>query len=162
MKHKFTLFMFVFLTGFGANQLHAQSLIIKTKAGTENYKQLSSLKSISFSNDNLQLNFAGGSVDSYSLSTVGKLYFNPVLTDTRNSLTNTEEQLLIYPNPVQDILYLQNAPEGNFTVLIYRMDVVLAYSMPVLAGNKSIDVSHLASGLYVLKVNNQTCKFIKL
>jgi len=68
----------------------------------------------------------------------------------------------VYPNPVSDVIYIQNAPETAFSVSIYRINGVLVLTTKVSSGNKSIDVSYLPNGLYLLNVNNRTFKFVKL
>jgi hypothetical protein len=47
-------------------------------------------------------------------------------------------------------------------VSIYRMNGVLVLSTQVSSISKSLNVSYLSGGLYLLKVNDQTFKFIKL
>lgn len=155
--------MLILIAGIGLSNLNAQSLVLKAVDGTENAKQLAILKKISFSNSNLLVDYKNGSTDTYSLSNVRKVYFKSATTATEIPiLSENTAKLTVYPNPVRDVLYLQNAPEGNFTAYIYRMDVVLMTAIEVSAGSKSINVAHLSGGLYLLKINNQTCKFIKL
>ena len=68
----------------------------------------------------------------------------------------------IYPNPVKDVIHLVNAPDTEFTASIYRMNGVLVLSTRINSTSKSINVSYLPGGLYLLMVNDQTFKFIKL
>jgi len=77
-------------------------------------------------------------------------------------LTETTEKLSVYPNPVNEIINIQNAPEGTSTVKIYRMEGVMVLSEQVSKGNLSIDVSSLTKGFYLLTLNGQAFKFIKL
>lgn len=68
----------------------------------------------------------------------------------------------VYPNPVNDIIYILNAPDVPFKVSIYRISGSLILSTQLDPGSKSINVGYLASGLYLLNVNGLTFKFVKL
>lgn len=70
-------------------------------------------------------------------------------------------QLTIRPNPVRDILYLQNdLPEGE-TVHIYNLTGMLV--MSVVPTANSIDVSQLESGSYIIRgASFSPTKFLKL
>ena len=66
-----------------------------------------------------------------------------------------EENIRIYPNPVQNILYIESANVPEYQ--IFDVD-----GRCLLKGeNSSIDVSILKTGTYLLLINNQTFKFIK-
>jgi hypothetical protein len=163
MRQKFIILLFLFFVGIGIQTLQGQSLILKTKNGTEKTKQLSTLKTISFSNNNLLLRCISEPAETYNLATISKLYFKFAPTGTEIVALNRDNQILsINPNPVNNVIYLQNLPEGISTIFIYRIDGVLVLKSQVSKENKGIQVEHLKKGLYLLKVNNQTIKFIKL
>ena len=138
----------------------AQSLILKSKDGTIISKSLGSLKRFTFSGNSLLMNYLSGPIETYSLENISKLSFKLVTTDNLD-LTETET-IKIYPNPVRDIIYIQNAPETDFTVRIYRINGALALTSKSSSGSNTIDVSNLQSGLYLLNMNGRTFKIIKL
>ena len=159
MQKTFTLLIFILFVGLIG--VEAQSLILTTKDGVIT-RQLSTLKRFTFSNNNLLMNYLSGPVETYSLDNISKLTFKSVVTGVDNlSLTGTGV-MKVYPNPVSDVIYIQNAPETDFTVSIYRMNGVLVLTTKLSSGTKSIDVSYLSSGLYLLNVNSRTFKFVKL
>jgi hypothetical protein len=161
MQKKFTSLIFILLVAIVG--LQAQNLILKTKGGTEQIKPLGSLKKITFSNNNLLVNYLSGPAETYSLSTISKLYFKSTVTGTSSIALNSEARILsIYPNPVNNVIYIQNAPEEISTVLIYRLDGVKVLQAQISEGNSCIQAGTLAKGLYLLKLNNQAIKFIKL
>jgi heat shock protein HslJ len=68
-------------------------------------------------------------------------------------------KIKIYPNPTSDFLQIENAPP-NSEYQIYSMDGKLIQKGKI-EGNSSVKVSNLISGNYILKLENQSIKFIK-
>lgn len=160
MQKNFTLLIFVML--FAACGLQAQDLYLKTKDGTTTIKSLETIKRFAFSNNNLLLNYLSGPVESYSLSNISKLSFKSTVTGVDELSISGTLSLKVYPNPVEDVIYLQNAPEIPFKISIYRISGSLVYTTELSSGSKSINVGYLSSGLYLLNVNGLTFKFVKL
>jgi len=160
MQKRFTLLIVIFLAGVIGVQ--AQSMVLKTKDGIITTKSLGTLKKFTFSNNSLMLNYLSGPIETYSLDNISKLTFKSVVTGVDNLSLTGAGVMKVYPNPVSDIVYIQNAPETDFTVSIYRMNGVLVLTAKLSSGTKSIDVSYLSSGLYLLNVNSRTFKFVKL
>lgn len=159
MQKTFTLLIFLSLAGLTG--VRAQSLILTTKDGVIT-KPLATLKRFTFSNNSLLVNYLSGPIETYSLDNISKLTFKSVVTGVDNLSLTGAGVMKVYPNPVSDVVYIQNAPETDFTVSIYRMNGVLVLTTRLSSGTKSIDVSYLSSGLYLLNVNGRTFKFVKL
>lgn len=163
MRQKLIILLSLFFVVIGIQTLKGQKLILKTKNGVENTKQLCTLNPITFSNNNLLLKCISGPAETYNLTTISKFYFKFAPTGTEIIALNRDNQILsINPNPVNDVIYIQNAPEGISTVLIYRIDGVLVLKSQVTKESKGIQVEQLKKGLYLLRINNQTIKFLKL
>lgn len=160
MQKKFTLLISLLFAGMAAVQ--AQSLYIKTKDGVVATKSLETLKKFTFSNNNLLINYLNGPVETYSLTNISKLSFKSAVTGVDELSLNGTAAMKVYPNPVNDIIYIQNAPETSYTVSIYRINGALVLSTKLSSGSKSIDVGYLPSGLYLLNVYGLTFKFVKL
>lgn len=102
----------------------------------------------------------------YFMSTSGDVISQERISDVRTIVFNTdqtgtstldipEENIHIYPNPAQNILYIESANVPEYQ--IFDVD-----GRCLLKGeNSSIDVSMLKTGTYLLLINNQTFKFIK-
>ena len=72
-----------------------------------------------------------------------------------------EGQISIYPNPVKFELKIENAElKIGETVVIYDITGKITVNCQLSTVN-SIDVSHLSSGVYFLKIGNKTAKFVK-
>lgn len=163
MNDKILLFILILVAGMNALDADAQNLVIKTNDGKETAKPLTSLKNMTFPNGNLLLTYASGSTDSYSLTDISKLFFGDAITGIDEQQgSEGAEKLSVYPNPANDVINLKNAPDGTSTVKIYRMEGVMVLNKEISAGSLSIDVSNLAKGFYLLTLNGQAFKFIKL
>jgi hypothetical protein len=160
MKRKLIVLMLFIIAGSGIYRLSAQiqSMVVKMRDGAEYFKSLSALQKFSFSGNNLVLSYKISQTEAYSLTTISKLYFSTItgITDKNN-----KGSLSIYPNPAENQVYFQNMPEGISSVSICRMDGKLVFSKQISSG-ESVNVSSLIKGLYLMKVNNQVFKLIKL
>lgn len=79
---------------------------------------------------------------------------NPLTTEEANT-----ERFAIYPNPAQDNIVIKGADKGDF-VSIYSATgqlVMTAMAEP----NKEIEVSHLPSGLYMIRCGEHVSRFVK-
>ncbi|MDR2204927.1 MAG: T9SS type A sorting domain-containing protein [Flavobacteriaceae bacterium] len=85
---------------------------------------------------------------------------NPTITS--DCLMATQEvsanKILVYPNPVKDVLYIQRFDSAQRDKAeIYDMS---GKKVKTFNGN-SVNVSNLQKGMYILKIDGQTVKFIK-
>lgn len=145
----------------GLPELMAQSLVIRINGGTENTELLSSIRNLTFSDNNLSVAFKTGSTDVYALSDIQKLYFDTG-TSSVTTLPENNSQLSIYPNPADNQIIIRNIPKGTTIVNIYRADGSLILQHPVSSGIETIDVSNLQSGLYLIVANGRSAKFVRL
>ncbi len=159
MHKRFTfLILLILATAAGAT---AQSLLLKTKDGTTITKPLGTVKRITFSNNSLLVNYLSGPVDTYSISTLSKLSFKMPPTGTSQLELAGSAAMKIYPNPASESIHILNSPETDYTASVYLMNGVLLFSTHQNSGNRSIDISFLPAGMYILKINQQAFKFIK-
>ncbi|NLB85712.1 MAG: T9SS type A sorting domain-containing protein [Bacteroidales bacterium] len=70
---------------------------------------------------------------------------------------NTNNPFRVYPNPTSSILQLEGLQTENITIMDISGKTVLNANV----SGKSIDVSNLKPGLYIIKADNQFAKFIK-
>ena len=111
MQKTFTLLIFLLLAGLSG--VRAQSLILTTKDGVIT-KPLATLKRFTFSNNSLLVNYLSGPVETYSLDNISKLTFKSVVTGVDNLSLTGAGVMKVYPNPVSDVVYIQNAPETDY------------------------------------------------
>lgn len=136
----------------------AQSLVITQKDGTTTSGLLNASK-ISFSGSNLIFATSNSVSFPFSISELRKITF----TTNSSSISNENgaaSALKVYPNPARDFIQLAGLPAGGILVQIVRIDGSLVFSGAVEA-SASIEIASLASGVYIVKANGQTSKFIK-
>ena len=70
----------------------------------------------------------------------------------------------IYPNPVNDVLYIENSDIVE-EVTIYNITGVIVYNERCTNNNVQVDIAELEAGAYIIKVrteNNETInRFVK-
>lgn len=150
---------------FGATlfccEAKSQNLVVRLRTGTEYSKGLSTVQKLTFSNGTVLVHLKSNPTETYPMSTVQKIYFQNVKTDLDNVFSSTSERLNIYPNPVDNVLFIQNAPTSATALKIYRLDGALLLNETVSNDTPSVNVSNLPSGMYLIKMNNQVSKFVK-
>ncbi|MDW5290821.1 discoidin domain-containing protein [Formosa sp. PL04] len=84
---------------------------------------------------------------------------NETLSISNN--TDIETKFLVYPNPVSDIITIdfKSSNTAKMQIIDYLGKTVI--SDEIQNGTKSIDLSHLSSGLYFIKVSNQQETFTR-
>ena len=65
---------------------------------------------------------------------------------------NTLSMAKVYPNPVRNTLTIENVADANIS--IYSITGQLVQSVPSANGNVQIDMSAMAAGLYIVKMEN--------
>lgn len=163
MKTKLLFSLSVLLVVLWCPNARAQSLVIRTNDGSESKLNVQSLKVIKFSDGNLVVNNSSGTTEAFSLGTISKIYFDAVATGIESTTANlTNKKLVIYPNPVSDKLYFNDAPDESFRIEIFQPNGILMFESKLSAGTRMIDIGFLSRGIYILKINNQSGKFVKL
>jgi len=145
---------------FGVQMSRAQSTILEIQKWDNNNKKidLNSFRKITFSNNDLVLNYLTKAPESIAKSDIRKLFFSEA-TGIKSIATDTK-LITVYPNPANDFITIKNIPEGRSLVSIYSITGSKITSLYV-SGDEQINVSNLSKGLYLMKVNNQVSKFIK-
>jgi hypothetical protein len=162
-RMKKVIYCLLFLMAFStAVRSQAQGFYIRTTDQKVKTFDLATLQSLSFQNSNLLLKKTTGSTESFNLSTVKELYFSSLYTGSENiSVIGKAEKLSVYPNPAQTTIRIMNAPLQPDLISIIGMDGHCILQTQITQDNPAINISGLAKGLYIVKVNNQAIKFIK-
>jgi hypothetical protein len=161
MKKQLQLFgLLLFYVAISTHLLQAQNnLIVKFKSGTQSVSVLSTVDRITFSGGNLLLKKTDASTSSLLLSDISRLTFG--LYSAVTEITADPTGLAIYPSPVSHYVNLLNAPQGEIRIMIFGLDGTTLMNKKLNSGMRQVDISDLAKGLYLLKVNNTTFKFVK-
>lgn len=139
----------------------AQGLVIKLKDGSTNIENLNAIQKLSFLEMDLLETLTTGTVNSFALSSVQKLYFDMTIAIEENEGIATTD-FIIFPNPASEIINIQGIPGQAEFIFIYRCDGKLIITEPVTSGKVSINISKLTHGLYFVMAQGLSSKFIKL
>ncbi len=163
MRHKKKLLTAAMAMAMGMGFSHAQSMmaIHWYDSGRETVEnQLTTATKITFSEKSFSVDINGsGSVEEYAYGDVEKISFST--PNYVNAATMKVSELSLKENPVGATLVLTGYNDTQeYTLGVYSMSgqqVTLRHQWK----GEDIDVSSLPSGVYLLKINTQTFKFIK-
>ena len=89
---------------------------------------------------------------------------NEIGTITENtglvSIEEKENEILIYPNPVVDELFISNSNEFK-EALLFDVKGQMVNSFKLVDGLNSVSVKNLSKGTYILKMGTITKEFVK-
>lgn len=164
LKVVITITFFVFTI----KSFHAQELFVKLKNGTTQQIALSTIRSITYSGNIMNVKLKNGSVQSWNVFDVAINSYRAITSV--EEVKNMEKLFSLYPNPVAESLNLQfDFADGSE----YEIEVHDLMGSTVLRSGKtskglknlSVDVSGLPIGVYLccLKSGSQifTQQFVK-
>ena len=119
---------------------------------------VSDLGKIYFSAERMYVDAGDGTVNDFAVSDIKKLTFNSLYT----GVSQPEHQFsaLIYPNPATNFIRIATDEQLTLHVRLYALTGQLlsdTYCQP----NDEVNISHLPSGIYFVKVNEVTYKLLK-
>lgn len=119
---------------------------------------VANISTIKFKSTKIVVNKIDNTSSDFYFSDIKKITFNEEGTSIETYDAST---VSIFPNPVKDNLIIQNAESiYGSDIYIYSMTGVLVNKLSQWNG-EVIDATHLSSGVYFIKTNSTTLKFIK-
>jgi hypothetical protein len=149
------------LLGLSLAGIQAQTLYILEKTGTQTPFALANVKTITFTGNNLHVYKKDGSISSTPLLSIQYLSFLPI-TGIFTPETETTSTLMLYPNPVQDVLnvaYQANDIKAVIQIEVLSIDGRVIYTESYDSQKSTlhtINVSEWQRGLYLVRINNGT------
>jgi|GEM_PF-653074 len=139
-----------------------QTLVVKLKNGTENEQLLSNVQKITFNTGSMSIVLKNGQTSPISLSDVQKILFSQKTGNGIEDITNSDavSLLSIYPNPVQDVLYVEGVAEET-AIRVFNLKGELFQTTIAKEKVVQLNVGTLQQGMYILQAGNQAVKFIK-
>lgn len=151
----YTMFL-VLLASYGT-RTYAQRLWISSD-GHVTDMPLVSVQKMEFSGETLTISSVNGSVRDFRMPAIDKMWFETAVSGINASFSRSENKLLIHLTPVEDKVWISGAETGDYSLMQIDGQVIRRGSY--VSGNP-LDVSDLQSGLYLLRVNGETCKLRK-
>ena len=162
MRHLFikTLTITALLFGiasFATAQGTSVKLVITKTNSEEQILSLSDQSQIHFENgESLVIDDGNGSTHTFLLSEIRKM----ICAETTGNQESTLSKLQLFPNPTHNG-FIVNGLKGSSPARIYALDGRLMKSFEATEGTP-VDLSELSSGMYLLHINGQTLKLMKL
>lgn len=156
-----TLLLLLFAVMSIGYSMAETTLRIEYLDGAELTKMLSVVGRWEFTDGKFILVSTDGEVlaEKASVYDVRKVVFKSEQASTATD--ETTAQLTVYPNPTQDVLFLDGLIEGE-TVRIYSLEGRLLMSEVALQGGAvQLRVASLAEGTYLLQMGTEIVKIIK-
>jgi len=169
MRHKKITWNAVLFLVLSMASLEAQNtLVINEKSGIQASFNLSGIKTLTFSNNNLTVNKKDGNINVYALTDLH--YLNFTIATALESYT-FDSKLMLFPNPVTNQLCVQYSSSTIKKVQLQILDIqgriVFQQTMDSHQGTNYafIPVTQFSKGLYFVHIQNgnktETTKFIK-
>jgi len=168
MKKKLLKINLLLISFLLATVLPAQQKVyINQKSGTKVSYVLQDIRKITFSSNNLVVNKKTGSSDSYLLNNIRCMSFVDISTEVKPLAE--EGKVLLFPNPVENVLNIQLPSEVSSGIIqIISLNGSIVHSETICCKRDAfqVEVSSLPKGLYVCKISTEagikTIKFNKL
>ena len=84
--------------------------------------------------------------------------FTPPGSTVTASVQGQSPEVKVYPNPVDNVVYVDTDTDEPATIAIYNIHGTLLHT----TNNKRIDMSRFPKGVYTITVNGKKVKTIKL
>jgi hypothetical protein len=135
------------------------NLVVKLKNGISNSVSIRNIKKINFAESMMNINVFEGTNAVYSNSDIQKMYFESA---TEVPSVTEKVNLFIYPNPTTGLIYFKGLTDEPAVMRIYNTSGIQLFAGKINSSVGSFDVSFLPRGIYLLNINNQLAKLIKL
>ena len=133
------------------------NLVVTTTDGADHLFQMTEESQLFFEDGNrLVIRDIDGTTVSFDLASIRKM----ACTETTGTDENLTSDLQLLPNPSRDCFIIRNL-QGESTARVYTLDGRLVKTFLASEGQR-IDISELSQGMYLLHLNGQTLKLMKL
>lgn len=149
------------LLGIVGSHGYAQSYsmnIIKWSGGGNNIG-MSLIDKITFSDNNLVMKYYTGNSESLDMLSIRKITFTDNITGNINIIHKENEVSISLNSP--NTLRLNNLEDGTQNIEIYSITGVLVQNTVIHSDTPILSMNHLNKGVYIIKVKNQTLKFVR-
>jgi len=132
-------------------------MYVKEKSGTNTIFTINDIRKLTFSGGNMTVKSLDGNSETFDLTAIRCVNFTDFSTGIYPSENEKAEFLIFFPNPVQDILFLNSKSLGeaiHFEVMTLDGKTVLRKIINMQSGinQAEINVSSLPKGMYLCRL----------
>ena len=151
--------IFLFFAFLCSLQVMALNLVVEHRSGAELLQDIALIGKWVYVGDDLQLlDKAGNVLATEPLANIKKITF--AISGAQTAVEDVQSSnIVVYPNPTQDILMVENA-QGD-VLRLYSMNGRLVVTQVVENGSAQMDMAELPTGNYLLLSGNQSFQVIK-
>lgn len=151
-------FIALLLFGLGMTG-HAQVMYVMEKCGTKTIFASNDIRKLTFTGGNMTVNGHDGNPETLALTTIRYVNFTDLSTGVYPLENKKPEFLILFPNPVQDILTLKYNSSGEaiqFEVMTLDGKTVYRNIIHIQSGTNqtNINVTSLPKGMYLCRLTD--------
>lgn len=155
MKKNYLLFLFTLFAVTLYSQDNTQSLVIEKIDNSNEYIAFDAVQRITFNSSNVNIEKKDGTIVTNDMADIYRIK-NTYSTNIHNSFAE-KDNFLQYISPDEIAI---NCPAGS-TIKIYSISGSLIASTHQDADNGTISIASLPKGIYLIRANERTPKFIR-
>lgn len=156
MNYKNVKLSIVISFAIGITTLQAQTMYVKQLSGTQATYLLSEVRKMDFNSGKIIISDMNGSSDILTLNNLQSLSFQNTTT-LPAALEKQGGRILLYPNPVIDVLNIQLTPndnqEGIIEILSIDGKTLFSQVLNSTYTKYELDLTSLYKGLYLCRIN---------
>ena len=150
----------LFVLAIGLQVWAEMSLVVRPMADTDKITALQKIGKLVYSGDSLLVyDNVGALVYGDLLENVKHVCYSDEVPQTPVETQYIASQIVVYPNPTADVLYVDNAELGE--VRLYTADGRLLQAVEAHEGRVAVDMSAYPAGTYVLFCSGEAFSVIK-
>lgn len=135
------------------------NLVVKFKNGTSNTLRVKNIKKINFTASMMNINVFEGTNSVYASSDIQSMSFESA---TGVPSVHDNGNMFVYPNPTSGLIHFKGLTEESVTVRLFNTSGVQVFAGKINSSVQCLDISFLPRGIYLINMNNQLAKLIKL
>lgn len=151
----------LFLCFFMINiQSQDNKLLIRFKDGSSQQIGLKTIKNVSFPSTNMRVSQTDRTYLLYSNSSVQSMCFVTIVDDI--PAVSQIPSGFVYPNPTKGIINFTGLSDKFVALKLYNIDGMQVFCAKINSSVQSVNIDFLPRGIYLINVNGQQSKLIKL
>jgi hypothetical protein len=136
---------------------HAQMMYFKEKSGTKTIFSINDIRKLTFSGGNMTVYGHDGNPETFTLTDIRYVNFKDLSTGYDPLENKKPEFLILFPNPVYDLLTLNYKSSGEaiqFEIMTLEGKTVYRNSINIQSGTNQADihVTSLPKGMYLCRL----------
>ena len=153
------LLLFVMLVSVLLVSSQQKVIAIRTANDAVTRIGIEQLQKITFDDTTMRLHLKSGDVNGFPLADIR--FFSFETATGLNPTVSSSVNWTVFPTQVKDQLAFKSLPEGVYQVSILSISGQVVHQQQIDNASEVLQLGHLRSGMYVVRINNRALKFSK-